>query len=180
MSGSTSLPAHARRLLLGVLATGLLAAAGALVFAASPAHAAGTATASAASQARAARAVRTHKVHRGLAVALRQIGDPYSRGSAGPNRFDCSGLLYYSLRHAGFGGVPRTSSAQSQWGRPVSKRNMRRGDMIFFHHGGHVYHAAIFLRWSKGRALILHSPRTGDHVRKERVWTSQWFARTLR
>ena len=76
--------------------------------------------------------------------------------------------------------MPRTASAQARRARHISKRSLRRGDLMFFTRGGHVYHAAIFLSWVHGRALLLHSPRPGQRVKKQRVWTSSWFAATLR
>ena len=48
-------------------------------------------------------------VERALRTAVAQKGDPYAYGAAGPNRFDCSGLTYYSFRRAGFHHIPRTS-----------------------------------------------------------------------
>ena len=45
-------------------------------------------------------------------IAMRQRGDAYAYGAAGPDRFDCSGLIRYSYARAGFD-VPRTSSAQA-------------------------------------------------------------------
>ncbi|GAA5124004.1 C40 family peptidase [Alloalcanivorax gelatiniphagus] len=112
-------------------------------------------------------------------TAMRQRGDAYAYGAAGPSRFDCSGLIHYSFRRAGFA-VPRTSSAQAGFARRVAKKDMRPGDLMFFHGSGGVYHAAIFLRWSRGHALMLHSPGSGQRVRVAVPWTSQWFGGTLR
>ena len=58
--------------------------------------------------------------------------------------------------------------------------DMRAGDLMFFYGSGGVYHAGIFLRWSKGHALMLHSPGSGQRVRISAPWTSQWFGGTLR
>ncbi|GAA1446524.1 hypothetical protein GCM10009641_70290 [Mycobacterium cookii] len=112
-------------------------------------------------------------------IAMRQRGDAYAYGAAGPNRFDCSGLIRYSYSRAGFD-VPRTSRAQAGHTRRVAKKDMRAGDLMFFHGSGGVYHAAIFLRWSKGHAVMLHSPGSGQRVRVAVPWTSQWFGGTLR
>lgn len=112
-------------------------------------------------------------------IALNQIGDPYAYGAAGPNRFDCSGLIYYSYRRAGFH-VPRTSSAQAGHARRIPKSQLRPGDFMYFYDGGGVYHVAIFLRWSHHHALMLHSPRPGERVRRDAPWTHRWFAGTLR
>lgn len=112
-------------------------------------------------------------------IALHQRGDAYAYGAAGPDRFDCSGLIYYSYRRAGFS-VPRTSSAQAGAVRRVAKKDLRAGDLMFFYGSGGVYHAAIFLSWSHGHAVMLHSPGAGQRVRVAAPWTSQWFGGTLR
>jgi cell wall-associated NlpC family hydrolase len=112
-------------------------------------------------------------------VAMRQRGDAYGYGAAGPHRFDCSGLIRYAYSRAGFD-VPRTSSAQAGHARRVAKKDLRAGDLMFFHGSGGVYHAAIFLRWSRGHAVMLHAPGSGERVRVAVPWTSQWFGGTLR
>lgn len=112
-------------------------------------------------------------------IAMRQRGDAYAYGAAGPDRFDCSGLIRYSYARAGFD-VPRTSRAQAGHTRRIAKKDMRAGDLMFFHGSGGVYHAGIFLRWSNGHALMLHSPGSGQRVRISAPWTSQWFGGTLR
>ena len=126
-------------------------------------------------------AVRKGKIHRAVSVALHQIGDPYRYGAAGPNAFDCSGLVYYSYRKAGFRHVPRTSDAQARWGHKVRKSHLRRGDLMFFHSGGNVYHAAIFLKRNrKGTVVMLDSAKPGTRVHRRHPFTDQWFGRSLR
>jgi len=124
-------------------------------------------------------ATRQHKVLRAASVALHQVGDPYRYGAAGPRAFDCSGLLQYSYRKAGIR-LPRTAAAQSRHAHRIPKRKLRRGDLMFFTGGGGVYHAAMFLKWSHGRAVMVHSPGRGKHVRKDHPWTNKWFAATMR
>lgn len=146
-----------RRLLLSALLPALI---GIMFFASAPAQAAGTGTAT--------------------DVAARQIGDPYRYGAAGPNAFDCSGLTYFSYRKAGFKRMPRTSSAQARFTHRIRKAKMRRGDLMFFSSGSGVYHVSIFLGWRKGRAYMLHSPRSGERVKRQVAWTSSWYGGTLR
>jgi cell wall-associated NlpC family hydrolase len=119
-------------------------------------------------------------VERALRTAAAQKGDPYAYGAAGPNRFDCSGLTYYSFRHAGFRHIPRTSSAQAGYARHISRGAMRPGDLMFFTDGGGVYHVGLFAGFSHHRRMILHAPYSGARVRIEPVWTNSWFAGTLR
>ena len=112
-------------------------------------------------------------------TALGQRGDAYSYGAVGPNAFDCSGLIYYSYRRAGLN-VPRTSGAQAAYTRRVAKQDMRPGDLMFFHAGGSVYHAGIFLGYQNGQAMMVSSPRPGSSVQVSAAWTSSWFGGTLR
>ena len=123
---------------------------------------------------------RTQMISKGLSVAKNQIGDPYRAGAAGPDAFDCSGLLYYSFRRAGFSGFPRTSDSQARFVRHISRANLRPGDFVFFHNSGDVYHAAIFAGRKDGHIVILHSPRSGERVKFARPWTDSWFGETLR
>lgn len=120
------------------------------------------------------------KIGSALAIARNQKGDPYRYGAAGPGAFDCSGLTYFAFRRAGFGHIPRTSSAQAHFARRISKANMRRGDLMFFYDGGGVYHVGVFVGASDGNRYVLHAPYSGTRVRTDRVWTSRWFAGTLR
>lgn len=112
-------------------------------------------------------------------IALAQRGDAYAYGAAGPAAFDCSGLIRYAYSRAGIA-VPRTSSAQAAAARRIAKKDLRPGDLMFFYGSGGIYHAAIFLRWSNGRALMVQSPRPGSRVHVAAAWTSAWFAGTLR
>jgi cell wall-associated NlpC family hydrolase len=123
---------------------------------------------------------REHRIIKALKIVRAQKGDPYRYGAAGPNAFDCSGLIYYSYRRAGFTRIPRTSDQQARAFHPVKRRNMRRGDFVFFHSGGNVYHAAVFTGWDNGRRVIVHASRPGTPVKRDRIWTTSWFARTLR
>ncbi|MDF1602937.1 NlpC/P60 family protein [Nocardioides sp. YIM 152315] len=120
------------------------------------------------------------RVERAMRTAVAQKGDPYGYGGAGPNRFDCSGLTFYSFRRAGFGGIPRTSAGQAGFARHIPRAAMRRGDLIFFTGGGGVYHVGVFAGWFHGRRMVLHAPYSGTRVRTDPLWTDSWFAGTLR
>ncbi|MDF0532008.1 C40 family peptidase [Tsukamurella sp. 8F] len=88
-------------------------------------------------------APKTIEVHAGGAkaqavqTALSKTGMPYSYGSAGPNAFDCSGLVYYSMKSAGIS-VPRDSWGQLGGGTPVSLSNLQPGDVIIYNGGSHA------------------------------------------
>jgi cell wall-associated NlpC family hydrolase len=120
------------------------------------------------------------KIGSALDIARRQKGDPYRYGAAGPGAFDCSGLTYFAFRRAGFGHIPRTSSAQAGFAHRISRAKMKRGDLMFFYDGGGVYHVGVFAGASHGTRYVLHAPHSGTRVRTDRVWTNSWFPGTLR
>lgn len=123
---------------------------------------------------------RAHRAGNALNIVKAQQGDMYRYGAEGPHRFDCSGLVYYSFRKAGFRNVPRTSDAQARFATRIKRSNMRRGDLVFFHNRGNVYHLGVFAGFRNGRRTIIHASRSGTPVKRDPIWTNAWFARTLR
>jgi len=122
---------------------------------------------------------RDKRIKHGLHVALKQKGDPYRYGAAGPGSFDCSGLTMYAYGKAGFK-LARSSDGQARQLRHIGRKKLERGDFVFFHNGGNVYHAAIYLGKKHGDRYILHSPYTGKVVQRDKIWTNSWFGATLR
>ncbi len=108
-----------------------------------------------------------------LSVAAAQRGDWYLYGAAGPSRFDCSGLLYYSFRQVGVT-IPRTSEGQRTGLRAVSKSYKRAGDIIVFVNSyGRAYHVGVYA----GNGYIWHSSKPGTQVSKAKIWTSRYVVR---
>lgn len=127
-----------------------------------------------------ARKATARKISRAVSIAVHQLGDRYASGAAGPDRFDCSGLTFYSFRKAGFRHLPRTSAAQAHFAKRIKRSQLRRGDLIFFFDGGGVYHVGVYAGFRHGHRRVLHAPYAGTRVRTERIWTDRWFAGTLR
>lgn len=125
------------------------------------------------------RTERATKIHNAVQVAVAQKGDPYVWGYAGPDRFDCSGLVMYSFQRAGLS-MPRTTSAQYASMRHIPQSQMRRGDLMYFHSGGNIYHAAMFLGRNHGQTWLLHASRSGTPVKRDPLWTSSWYGATMR
>ena len=115
-----------------------------------------------------------------LRVARRQLGDAYKYGAEGPDKFDCSGLVWFATHKAGFSAVPRTSAEQADHMRRIERSKLRRGDFVFFRNKGGVYHVGFFDGRDDGDRMILHAPSTGEDVRRDPIWTDKWFAGTLR
>ena len=93
-----------------------------------------------------------------MSIAMGKLGAPYRWGAAGPGAFDCSGLVYWSYRQIGTT-LPRSSSAQSRVGTPVSKSALQPGDLVFFYRP--VSHVAIYI----GGGRVVHASTSGQPVK---------------
>jgi cell wall-associated NlpC family hydrolase len=104
-------------------------------------------------------------------AASKQKGKNYVYGGAGPNVFDCSGLVQYSYRWAGVR-IPRTAQQQYNASWHMGINRLRVGDIVFFHDShGRVYHDAIYA----GFGAVWNAPHTGAQVRLQPVWTNQIY-----
>jgi len=106
-----------------------------------------------------------------LATAVDLLGSPYRYGGNSPRKgFDCSGFVQYAYRQAGFV-VPRTTRAQYNASRPVSRRKLRPGDLVFFRtRGGRISHVGIYL----GKGRFIHAPASGKRVSTARLDDPYW------
>lgn len=93
-------------------------------------------------------------------IASAQIGTPYRFGGGSPKGFDCSGLVQFA--HAGAGvDVPRTTVDQWRQGRPVSRRQLMPGDLLFFELGWRKSrHVGVYI----GGDDFVHAPSSGKRV----------------
>ncbi len=64
-------------------------------------------------------------------TALRYLGYPYVMGGESPSGFDCSGFVQYVMAQNGIR-VSRTSRTLFLDGTPVSRGQLRPGDVVFF------------------------------------------------
>jgi cell wall-associated NlpC family hydrolase len=98
-----------------------------------------------------------HAAQVAVDTALAQQGKPYQWGGTGPGGYDCSGLVWSAYKAAGVD-LPRTSRAQSTVGAPVSKANLKPGDLVFFY--SPVGHVGMYV----GNGLMVHSSTYGQPV----------------
>ena len=98
-----------------------------------------------------------------LAAAESRIGMPYVWGSAGPTRFDCSGLVQWSLAQAGVP-MPRVAADQARTGPLLRLNELRPGDLLFYHTDptapNYISHVAIYI----GNGRMLQAPQPGMRV----------------
>jgi hypothetical protein len=101
--------------------------------------------------------------NKAIAIAAQQAGKPYIWGAAGPDTFDCSGLVHYAYAGAGLPGAGRQTShlwstASIRFmGDPVSFGSEQPGDLVMPHSG----HVGICI----GNGKMWNAPQTGIPVR---------------
>lgn len=83
-------------------------------------------------------------------AAMSKVGSPYVWGAAGPNAFDCSGLVYWAHQQVGLN-IPRVSYDQAVGGVAVSLDQLQPGDVITMYSG--ASHAAIYI----GNGQVVHA-----------------------
>lgn len=95
----------------------------------------------------------------GLAVveyAEQFLGKPYVYGAAGPNSFDCSGLVQYVYAH--FGKKLDHSSYSQAGAGSAATGGLQPGDILIMNGGEHV---GIYA----GGGMMIEAPHTGANVR---------------
>ncbi len=110
-----------------------------------------------------------------LTAAESRVGMPYVWGAAGPRAFDCSGLVQWSLAQAGVV-MPRVAAAQAMTGPRVPVRDLRPGDLLFYHTDptapDYISHVAIYL----GNGEMEQAPEPGMDVQIVPADTGSEFA----
>lgn len=95
-----------------------------------------------------------------ITAMLSQMGKPYVWGAAGPDAFDCSGLILWAYAKAGIS-LPHYSGAMYAMTTRISESQLQPGDFVFWGSGGSE-HVAIYM----GGNQLVHTfrPPTGVSV----------------
>lgn len=99
-----------------------------------------------------------------IQFAYQQLGKTYVYAAAGPDHYDCSGLVMAAFKSAGVY-LPHYSGAQYQMLPHVPLDGMMRGDLVFWGTGGSS-HVAIYL----GDGQIIESGGTGHNTHVGPIW----------
>ena len=92
-------------------------------------------------------------------VALEQVGKPYQWAGAGPNSFDCSGLVMYAWAHAGVS-LPHYSVAQYEDTTRISGSQLQPGDLVFYDTGSGAQPGHVTIYIGNGQIVTADSPGT--------------------
>ena len=103
-----------------------------------------------------------------IAFAKAQIGKPYQWGAAGPDSYDCSGLLYAAYAAAGIH-IARTTYQWQQDGPVIPLSQIQPGDLLFSAGSdgtpANPGHVVMYL----GGGQVIQAPQTGEDVQIDPV-----------
>jgi cell wall-associated NlpC family hydrolase len=98
-----------------------------------------------------------------IAFALAQLGKPYQWGAAGPDAYDCSGLVYAAYAAAGIR-IARTTYQWQQDGPVVALSLLQPGDLLFSAGSDGTAtspgHVVMYL----GAGQVIQAPQAGEDV----------------
>nr|BFF23193.1 NlpC/P60 family protein [Glycomyces mayteni] len=92
-----------------------------------------------------------------VSFALDQVGKPYVWGSAGPDSYDCSGLVLRSYAQIGID-LPHNAAAQFNSTANISRDELQPGDLVFYND---LSHMGMYI----GNGLIVHAPNSSTVVK---------------
>ncbi len=111
-----------------------------------------------------------------VSVATAMLGYPYVWSEESPSKgFDCSGLVYFSLRTCGVSTSRYSASgfsSVSSWGNVTSISDLQKGDLVFFKNdtSDRVSHTGIYC----GGGAFIHASSSSGKVIKSYMSTSYW------
>ena len=90
-----------------------------------------------------------------IAYAVSKVPNgQYVTGGAGPKNFDCSGLVLAAYRQIGVS-LPHSSRAMFKYGRSVSRKDLKPGDLIFWY--SPISHVGMYI--GNGKIVHARNPR---------------------
>jgi cell wall-associated NlpC family hydrolase len=102
-------------------------------------------------------------------TAMKYLNVPYVWGGSSPSGFDCSGLVLYCYAKIGIS-LPHSSRMQYNYGRHVSRSELKPGDLVFFYNP--IHHVGIYI----GNGNMINA--TGNHVQIGTVWKNSYYGAT--
>ena len=115
-----------------------------------------------------------------VAESKKYVGSPYVLGAVGPDKFDCSGLVYYTARESLQKQLPRTAKALYNYCRIVPDKEKEIGDLLFFktNNTAPITHVGIYIGNNQFISAISDGPNTGVIISslKQDYWKPKYVA----
>lgn len=112
------------------------------------------------------------KIDKIIQTGRQYLGVPYAWGGTSPSGFDCSGFTHYVLLNNNII-IPRTTSLQYDQGTPVTKSQLKPGDLVFFStyapgpsHVGIYIGDNQFIHSSSSKGVIISSLSNSYYVQR--------------
>jgi len=128
-------------------------------------------------------AVASGDIDRIIALAKQQLGDPYVYAASGPDKFDCSGFVYYCYKEITGIKLQRTAYAQGydeSYTKIESMDDLRKGDLVFFNtnssdsdlsdHSGIYIGGGQFIHASSAAAKVITSDLSNGYYQRTFSW----------
>lgn len=115
-----------------------------------------------------------------ISTAKTFVGTPYLYGGMSRKGIDCSGLVVESFKAAGQN-VPRTSEAQSEFGKKIKIDKVRPGDLVFFEFkekGEKWWHSGLIVSVEKGSIKFVHASSSRGVVESDLM--SDYYRNNIR
>jgi peptidoglycan DL-endopeptidase CwlO len=98
-----------------------------------------------------------------LRFALTRLGDEYVWGGAGPDVFDCSGLVMWAYEQVG---IQLEHFTGDQWneGEHISRSQLQPGDLVFFF--ADISHVGMYV----GNGMMIDAPTFGQPVQIQPIF----------
>jgi cell wall-associated NlpC family hydrolase len=115
-----------------------------------------------------------------IKTAKKCLGCRYHYGGTSKKGFDCSGFTNYVFKKHGKK-LPRTSRDQSKIGKKVSKKHLRKGDLLFFSsrktrgvaHVGIYIGGGKFIHASSGKHKVTITKLDKGYYRQHYKWAKR-------
>lgn len=107
-------------------------------------------------------------------TALSKVGCRYVYGAQGPNKFDCSGLVYWVYKQYGYDLQPGARNQWSTLSKSVNKEDLLPGDLVFFSNNGKasgIFHVGMYI----GDGQFVHAANSKKGVIVSNL-DGEWYA----
>lgn len=113
-----------------------------------------------------------------IAVSTQYVGVPYVWAGSDPKGFDCSGFTSYVMKSIKKE-LPRRAKEQYENSVKVKRKNVQKGDLIFFDSGSGISHVGIIVS-NRGEPLrMIHASSTKGIVITDIESSSYWSKRIV-